>query len=1050
VLAVVPFYYVLTRAPQSIDILTNYIGSANGSKGFDIYHFGIAAGISFSLIAQIGEQVDYLRFMPDKTKENRIGWWAALLAGGPGWVFIACIKQVGGALLAALAVLGGLAIADAKEPVQIYNLAFTYVFANPAVALLVAAFYVILSEFKVNVTNAYAGSLAWSNFFSRVTHSHPGRVVWLVFNSVIALLLMELDLFAALNNVLGLYGNIAVAWIFAIVADLVINKPFGLSPPIVEFKRAHLFDFNPVGVVSVAVASVISTIAFSGLLGRYAQAYSWLIAAVISFMMAPLMAWATGGKYYIARKSWPIHRADTLVKCSVCDTSYAQTDSAHCTFHEAPICSLCCTLETNCKDSCKPATRSLLNIYQGWVGRLLNRVVKAGVSTQNALRVANFSVLWFGIMVVTGLTMWATFPGASKVLTPAVMADLEPYLIRIFIGLAVLASIATWWMVLVAESRNLAEQELRTAKDRAESATRAKGEFLANMSHEIRTPMNAVIGMAYLALKTPLNVKQRDYVDKIHVAATSLLGIINDILDFSKVEAGMLEVENIDFQLDAMLAAVTTVCGYKADEKGLQLLVTSSPSIPQALLGDPLRLGQVLTNLINNAVKFTEHGQVTVSVERLRQDGSEIELQFAVGDSGIGMTPEQIERLFKAFSQADGSTTRKYGGTGLGLSISKQLVELMDGRIWVESMPGQGSVFYFTTIVHLGKAGQAGAVLDDTPVADDALAGITVLLVEDNEVNRQIATELLASVGASVDVAVNGAEAVAHMRQSAPGTYAAVLMDLQMPVMDGFQATRELRLDERFASLPIIAMTAYALNEERERCLEAGMNDHVTKPIEPQVLFRTLIKWCPTAGKGRSSGPRPATTTLHSEAAPVIEGIDTKAGVLRVGGNPATYARMLRMFCDTHAGAALALIAALGNGERDNAERIAHSINGVAANLGAQGLSDTAAVLEHAIAGGRESEAMIDAFAAGLARTIAAIGAPVEVTAPVALAKADAADVIASLTAYLGEHSGETVDYLELHEGTLKAALGQDAFDDLSKAINRFDFAAAQQVLTRG
>ncbi len=822
-------------------------------------------------------------------------------------------------------------------------------------------------------------------------------------------------------------------------------------------------------MISVGAAAVISTIAFSGLLGAFAQAYSWLIAAIISFITAPLIAWITEGKYYIARKSWPIHRADTLVKCSVCDTTYAQTDSAHCTFHQAPICSLCCTLESNCKDECKPATHSMLNIYQDWVARLLDATFKRSVSRQNSLRVANFSVLWVVIMVVTALTMWLTFPAASKVFSPAVMADLEPYLHRIFIGLAVVASIATWWMVLVTESRNLAEEELRTARDRAESATRAKGEFLANMSHEIRTPMNAVIGMAYLALKTPLNPKQRDYVDKIRVAAASLLGIINDILDFSKVEAGMLEVEKIDFQLDQMLATVSTVCAYKADEKGLQLQVESSPAIPQALLGDPLRLGQVLTNLVNNAVKFTERGQVTVSAELLRQDGDEVELRFAVRDTGIGMTPEQIDRLFKAFSQADGSTTRKYGGTGLGLSISKHLVELMQGRIWVESVPGQGSVFYFTTVARLGQSGNESAAADDAPVAENALAGIKVLLVEDNEVNRQIATELLASVGATVDVAVNGAEAVAHLQRLGPSAYAAVLMDLQMPVMDGFQATRALRADARFTGLPIIAMTAYALNEERERCLDAGMNDHVTKPIEPQALFRTLLKCCPGASLdadaasastvgGRSAGMQPTLSTLVDNAPLSIKGIDTPAGVRRVGGNPATYARMLRMFCDTHGGATLGLIAALGNGERQNAERIAHSINGVAANLGAQGLSDTAASLEHAIAGQRENAELIDAFATGLADTIAsiraALGEAASDTAPLgaqgAAASApvmDGADVIASLAAYLDDHSGETIDYLEQHVATLRAALGQAAYDELAQAINRFDFAAAQQVL---
>lgn len=240
VLLIVPFYFVLTREPAAIDTLTRYQGQLSGRNGFDPYYFGIAAGISFSLIAQIGEQVDYLRFMPERNQKNRLSWWLGMLTGGPGWVVIAFVKQLGGALLAALAILGGIAIADAKEPIALFNLAFKYAFENPATALLVGTLFVVVSELKVNVTNAYAGSLAWSNFFSRVTYSHPGRVVWLIFNSAIALLLMELNLFDAMNNVLGLYSNIAVAWICAVVADLAINKPLKLSPPIIEFKRAFV------------------------------------------------------------------------------------------------------------------------------------------------------------------------------------------------------------------------------------------------------------------------------------------------------------------------------------------------------------------------------------------------------------------------------------------------------------------------------------------------------------------------------------------------------------------------------------------------------------------------------------------------------------------------------------------------------------------------------------------------------------------------------------------------------------------------------------------
>jgi CheY-like chemotaxis protein len=413
------------------------------------------------------------------------------------------------------------------------------------------------------------------------------------------------------------------------------------------------------------------------------------------------------------------------------------------------------------------------------------------------------------------------------------------------------------------------------------------------------------------------------------------------------------------------------------------------------------------------------------------------------------MTPDQIERLFKAFSQADGSTTRKYGGTGLGLSISRHVVELMGGRIWVESEPGQGSVFSFTTVARLGQAQPEQLDTGNAEVAADALQGVRILLVEDNQVNRQIATELLHSVGAEVEVAVNGANAVTRLQQDGAQGFGAVLMDLQMPVMDGFQATRALRADARFAGLPIIAMTAYALNEERQRCLDAGMNDHVTKPIEPQALFRTLLAWCPRPA--RAAGSAPPTTRVSVSAAPTIDGIDTAAGMRRVGGSADAYGRMLRLFCDTHTEAATQLRQALAENERAIAERLAHSLNGVAANLGAQRLSDKASALEAAISGGRETVDLIGAFETELAHTVAAIRAqPQEGAVPVAAPAVDAGPVVATLAAYLGEHSGETIDYLEQHSTTLRKALGEAAYSELAQAINRFDFARATQLLPAG
>jgi signal transduction histidine kinase/ligand-binding sensor domain-containing protein/DNA-binding response OmpR family regulator len=739
------------------------------------------------------------------------------------------------------------------------------------------------------------------------------------------------------------------------------------------------------------------------------------------------------------------------------------------------------------------------------------------------------------------------------------------------------------------------EQELKVAKEKAEEATAMKSIFLANMSHEIRTPMNAVIGMAYLALKTALTDKQRDYLNKIHNAGTSLLGVINDILDFSKIEAGRLDIETVDFRLDDVIASATSITAQKAQDKGLEFLAEVASSVPQNLVGDPLRLGQVITNLINNAIKFTEQGDVYLKAELLEQVGDRARLRFSVKDTGIGMTPQQAARLFQAFSQADASTTRKHGGTGLGLTISKRLVELMGGEIGLESQPGVGSTFLFTVsvgvasgpaqsriipeqlrtvsalvvddnaaardiLVHaldgvcarvdaVGSGEEAiaavkqhdsdrpygvifmdwrmpgldgiqaarlikenpqlkthpavvlvtafgreevreeaeriqidgfllkpvttsmlvdtlvtlfaGARQDRTalaPAADrhaERLRGVRILLAEDNEINQQIAVELLEGVGATLEVADNGLEAVRKLLgPSTPPNFDVVLMDLQMPEMDGFQATRKIRSDPRFASFPIIAMTAHATIEERQKCLDAGMNGHVSKPIDPSTLFETLERFVtPTVqGPAVSSQEPAAAAVAEAEELPEVTGLNTADGLHRVAGNKKLYQKLLRQFSNTEADAAQRIASALAANDRALAERLAHTVKGVAGNIGAAAVQNAAAQLEKAIKGSAPA-AEIEVCRASLEECLghlvqglkialdAAEGEPAEAGDPEQVKAA-----VEQLSHYLAESDAAAIDYFESVAPHLRMLFGSE-FDHFASLIENYAFSEAYEEL---
>ncbi|MFC5300855.1 ATP-binding protein [Azospira restricta] len=493
------------------------------------------------------------------------------------------------------------------------------------------------------------------------------------------------------------------------------------------------------------------------------------------------------------------------------------------------------------------------------------------------------------------------------------------------------------------------EAELRQAKEVAEEGTRAKSAFLANMSHEIRTPMNAIIGMSHLALQTPLDAAQRNYIEKVHGAAENLLAIINDILDFSKIEAGKLDIERVAFDPRALAADLADFFAAVAADKGLHFRIDPAAGLPPALWGDPLRLRQVMLNLVGNALKFTPRGEVVASFAPLAgaTDGR-IRLRFTVRDTGIGIAPDAQAKLFQSFVQADGSTTRLYGGTGLGLAISRRLVELMGGEIGVVSTPGAGSTFWFELACDIAPASALPAPAARAGIAiAGSLAGCRVLLVDDNPLNQEVAEHFLRKAGIEPTLATNGIEALAALERQ---RFDIVLMDCQMPVMDGYEATRRIRADARFDRLPVIAMTANALIGDRERSLAAGMNDHLTKPLQADVLYPTLLHWL--VG---STDPMPLPPSLAAapQAAPAdgaAARLDTAAAIRNLGGDRALYRQIVPTFLDDLAEQLAGLDAALAAGDFGGARRAAHSVKGMSASVGAERLRRDAQALENACA----------------------------------------------------------------------------------------------------
>ncbi len=527
-------------------------------------------------------------------------------------------------------------------------------------------------------------------------------------------------------------------------------------------------------------------------------------------------------------------------------------------------------------------------------------------------------------------------------------------------------------MVSDVRAYKIIEEQLKNARDKAVHASSAKSMFLANMSHEIRTPMNAIIGMSRLVLETDLTGKQRDYVSKVTISAESLLGIINDILDFSKIEAGRLDIESIDFSLQAMLKSINSLMIFKAEEKDLLFEITTAPDVPNFLQGDPLRLQQILVNLSNNSIKFTDQGGVHIEIEKIEiekiekdkidSDDEDITLMFSVSDSGIGISTEQQKNLFQPFSQADVSTTRLFGGTGLGLAICKSLIAAMGGTIQLESKLNHGTRFYFSLTFAPGDRESVEQEQGEEKVDSSLLHGAKVLLVEDNTFNRELATILLTRNKIKVSQAVNGQEAVAMVQTE---DFACILMDIQMPVMDGYTACRAIRSMGGYEELPIIALSANVMERDQAMSRDAGMNDHIGKPFNEQQILAAMVKWIEKANLKTSRGSTLSNSLNEQdeleelkelEELIKIDGLDATEGLKICVDDLELYQTMLQMFCDHQRTFEQNFLAALKDKDPQAATRTAHTLKGNGANIGAIDIQQAALALEEACKAGKGRE----------------------------------------------------------------------------------------------
>ncbi|HFE38005.1 MAG TPA: response regulator [Gammaproteobacteria bacterium] len=845
ILQIAPLLFVLYHQADAISAWTQFTGSTeNRTEDFDLLLFGAAAAVIFPLIAQNGEQVDFLRFLP-KENENSRKWWLSIVFAGPGWTLVGVIKLLIGSFLAVFALQHGVSAELADDPTHMYLVAFNYITQNPDIAIVLVGTFVIISQLKINVTNAYAGSLAWSNFFSRLTHDHPGRIVWLFFNVAIALLLMELGLYQTFETILITYSALVLAWIGSLVADLVINKPLKLRPQDMEFKRGHLYDINPVGVVSMLIASILGICTQLGLFGLAFKALSPFIALFTPFITAPLIAYVTRGRYYLARKAvTDTHNAIDEIPCKICENAFDKEDMTHCPAYEGTICSLCCALDSGCHDRCRSEAT-----FKAQTQHVLSKIFPEYIVRKTHSVVGHFLIILFLTSTLIA-TLLAFVYAPLDPLSADPQGIVKKVLWQSFFLLFILAGVLVWLYVLAESSKRKAyaelqkqndllssevkaheatSRELQSAKNAAVTANQAKSRYLSGVSHELRTPLNTIFGYAQiLESEKTASSKNRQSASAIRRNSEHLADVIEGLLEISKIEARHLDLHRDQVKIAPLLKQITEMFSLRARAKKIKFDYQCLSDLPEFVIVDEKRLRQILMNLMSNAVKFTSKGKVTFQINYRNEVAT-----FTIIDTGVGIKTKDQERIFEPFERIRDTQTNLVGGTGLGLSISRLLCHLMGGDLSVHSKYGQGTRFEFRLMM------PAVHNVEVKPMTPQAINGFqesekTILAVDDEPCHRNLLVDLLSPLGFKV-LTAHDAESALYMASN--HSIDLFLLDVSLPTRDGWELAAELK--NRYQNKPIIMLSANAIETHRTELNIQLHDDYLIKPLH---LSRLLEK----------------------------------------------------------------------------------------------------------------------------------------------------------------------------------------------------------------